>query len=182
MNDLKIDFDSVRLIEPCDEYMESFRGSIREYRLERVDDFSYPRVNSRREQRVYLRRVKDNRLGRNMPSGRVPSSEFWLVDDRQYLGTGSVRHFLTDNLRKLGGNIGYSIRPAAWRNGLGTIQLSLLLQEAKKLDVTSPIVTCFDHNIGSARVIEKNGGVLVEKLRNRYDGVDVLTRIYRIDL
>ena len=182
MGDLKIDFDSIRLIEPCAEYMESFRSSFREYRLKRVEDFSYPRVNSRREQRAFLRRTKDNRLGRNMPSGRVPHSNFWLVDKYNYLGSGDIRHFLTDSLRKLGGNIGYSIRPAAWGQGLGTMQLALLLPEAKKLNIPAPIITCFEHNIASAKVIEKNGGILIEKTYNRYNGVDLLTRIYRINL
>ena len=182
MNNLKIDVDSIRLIEPCMEYMESFREAIREYMHERVEDFAYRRVGSRREQRAFLRCMIDNRLGRNIPGGRVPSSEFWLVDNQRYLGTGNIRHFLTDELRRLGGNIGYSIRPAAWHNGLGTFQLSLLLREAEKLEIASPIVTCFEHNVGSARVIEKNGGMLVEKRYNRHNGADILTRIYRIDI
>ncbi|MCL2415389.1 MAG: GNAT family N-acetyltransferase, partial [Defluviitaleaceae bacterium] len=107
---------------------------------------------------------------------------FWLVDKNLYLGTGDIRHFLTDQLKKLGGNIGYSIRPAAWRNGLGTIQLALLLLESKKLNILSPIITCFDHNIGSARIIEKNGGILLQKVFNWHNGKEILTRIYRIDI
>ena len=182
MNNLQIDFDSIRLIMPCMEYMPSFRASYQEYSANRVEDFGYPPVRSRREMRAYIKRVQDRRLGRNVPSSRVPSSTFWLVDKYSYLGTADIRHFLTDDLRKLGGNIGYSIRPAAWRNGLGTLQLRLILPEAKKLRVLSPIVTCFEHNIGSARVIEKNGGVLMEKVINEYNGERLLTRIYRIDL
>ena len=177
-----VDYETIRLIEPCMEYMESFRKSIREYRLNFVEDFQYRRVNYKREQRAFLRQNKDARLGRNLPYGRVPNSNFWLVDQYNYLGTGNIRHFLTEDLKKLGGNIGYSIRPAAWRMGLGTIQLALLLPEAKKLKIDAPIITCFEHNIGSAKVIEKNGGVLIEKVINEHNGKDTLTRIYRIDL
>jgi len=179
---VSVDFNSIKLIEPCTEYMDSFRESIWEYKAKNVSDFQYPAVKTRREIRAFLRRIKDSRLGRDIPESYVPSSTFWLVDKSQYLGTGNIRHYLTDSLRRLGGNIGYSIRPAAWGAGLGTIQLNLLLNECKKLKIPSPIITCFEHNAASARVIEKNGGTLIEKIYNKYEGKEELTRIYKITL
>lgn len=37
--------------------------------------------------------------------------------------------------------------------------LALALEEAKKLGLEKVLITCHDVNIGSCRVIEKNGGI-----------------------
>jgi len=178
----EINFDSIRLEKPSMTYINSYRAAIAEYRARAVEDFAYPKVSTRYRATAYFKKVENFRRGIDMPRGYVPSSGFWLVDGRHYLGSGDVRHYLTDSLRKLGGNIGYSINPIFWRRGLGTLQLSLLLAEAKKLQITKPIVTCFDENAASAKIIEKNGGVLMHKINNKFRGEDRLTRVYEIDL
>jgi len=163
-------------------YINSYRAAITQYHAQGVEDFAYPKVSTRRSALAYIKRTENFRRGIDLPKGYVPSSSFWLVDGQHYLGSGDVRHYLTDSLRKLGGNIGYSINPLFWRHGLGTLQLALLLQEAKKLRIAKPIVTCFDGNAASAKIIEKNGGVLQRKLTNKFRGEDRLTRVYEIDL
>ncbi|MDR2183821.1 MAG: GNAT family N-acetyltransferase [Clostridiales bacterium] len=182
MDTLKLNYEDIRLIVPQMSYMDSYRAAYEEYGRRGVEDFAYPKVASRRNAAAYLKRLENFRRGIDIPKGYVPSSGFWLVDGRHYLGSGDVRHYLTDNLRKLGGNIGYSINPLFWRRGLGTLQLQLLLKEAKKLHITKPVITCFDENTPSAKIIEKNGGVLIKKINNRFRGQDRLTRIYEIDL
>jgi len=180
---INIDFGNLHLVRPCVGYMHSYRAAIYEYCKWAVEDFAYPKITTRRDVAAFLRRTEQFRRGVGVPSGFVPSSAFWLVDGRNYIGSGDVRHFLNSRLRHLGGNIGYSIRPAAWGRGLGTLQLSMLLHEAKKLHIAKPIITCFDTNAASAKVIEKNGGVLLEKRLNQTDdGKNKLTRIYEIDL
>jgi len=179
----KIEFDrkNLHLVPPCAAYMHSYRAAIHEYMKWAVEDFAYPKLKTRRDVAGFLRTAEENRRGINVRSDLVPSSAFWLVDGRHYLGSGDVRHFLTDKLRVYGGNIGYSIRPAVWQQGLGTIQLALLLDEARKLHIQKPIITCFDANIGSAKVIERNGGVLQRKVVNTIRGMERLTRIYEIE-
>lgn len=184
MNKLAINFENLHLVQPTAAYIDSYRAAIAEYRKYQVEDFAYPKVTTRRDVAAFLRRVDNFSRGIGLPPGFVPSSAYWLVDGKHYLGSGDVRHFLNDNLRRLGGNIGYSIRPAAWKQGLGTIQLALLLTEAANLRISKPIITCFDGNIASAKVIEKNGGRLLRKVNNRYRDSNTprLTRIYEIDL
>jgi len=173
---------NLHLVEPCQMYIDSYRAAIAEYRRHDVADFVYPKVSTRRDAAKFLRELEGARRGIGIKSGFVPSSAFWLVDGRHYLGSGDVRHFLNDSLRTFGGNIGYSIRPAAWRQGLGTAQLAMLLTEAAKLHIAKPIITCFDGNIASIKVIEANGGVLVKKVNVQTRGANRLTRIYEIDL
>ena len=50
---------------------------------------------------------------------RVPETTFFLYVDGIPVGVGSVRHFLTDALRNVGGHIGYSISPKYRHRGYG---------------------------------------------------------------
>ena len=176
----KINFSNLHLIKPCKKYMVSFREALLEFMAHGVEDFSYPKIDNKRDERAYLRRCERFRKGKKIPQNFVPSSTFWLVDGTHFLGIGNVRHALNDNLRRFGGHIGYAVRPAAWRKGLGTLQLALLLAEAQKLNIPNPIITCFDGNIGSIKIIEKNGGVLINKINNKIKDKDRLTRIYQV--
>ena len=182
MESIFINYENLHLTRPCVQYMASYRHAIAEHNTHGVEDFAYPKVDTRREVAAFLKKVDRFHRGIDIPRGYVPGTSFWLVDGKHYLGSGDIRHYLNDNLRKLGGNIGYSIRPSVWRNGLGSLQLALLLREAAKLRVYRPIITCFDGNVASAKIIEKNGGVLLKKINNNFRGRNRLTRIYEIDL
>jgi len=178
---LDIDFENLHLVPPSFEYMDSFKAAVLEFMAHRVEEFSYPKLSTVRDERAFLCRLEKYRKGK-VSQGHVPSSAFWLVDGKNYLGSGDVRHYLNDNLRRLGGNIGYAIRPGAWQKGLGTKNLALLLEEARKLGVTKPIITCFETNLASIKIIEANGGRLIGTANNRVKAVLTLTRIYEIDL
>ena len=57
------------------------------------------------------------------PTGHVPCTYFWMVDDTDpltYLGSLSLRHDLTPHLLDFGGHIGYSVRPSARQRGVAT--------------------------------------------------------------
>lgn len=61
------------------------------------------------------------------------------------------------------GHIGYAIVP--WKQGRGyaTLALRLLLPEAKAVGLAFVEITTDPDNLGSQRVIQANGGVLVER-------------------
>ena len=82
-----------------------------------------------------------------------------------------------------GGNIGYGIRYSKWNKGYGTIMLSLALKYAKEvIGLNKVLITCDDNNVGSARIIEKNFGLLQDKIINVIDGVERITRRYWIEI
>ena len=56
--------------------------------------------------------------------------------------------------------------------------LELSLMEAKKIGLSKILITCDDDNVGSARVMEKNGFVLGDKIENNFDGTPFVTRRY----
>lgn len=95
----------------------------------------------------------------------VPQTIYWLNIDSIPVGIGKLRHYLNDNLRKVGGHIGYSIRPSERKKGYGNLILNEILKEAKKLNIDEVLLTCDADNIPSRKVIEKNNGIL-ESMEN----------------
>lgn len=110
----------------------------------------------------FICRLDERSRGIELPLGYVPDSSFWLVrrSDGAVVGVSNLRHRLTPALEDVGGHIGYSIRPSQRRKGYGTCILALTMEKARALGLGQVLVTCDTDNRGSARVIEKNGGVL----------------------
>jgi predicted acetyltransferase len=116
---------------------------------------------------AFVQRLQDDERGVNLKPGIVPSSAYWLLrqdaEGVTVLGVSALRHALTPALEEAGGHIGYSIRPSERRRGYGMRILALTLPPARALGLDRVLVTCDTDNIGSARVIEKNGGVLASE-------------------
>ncbi len=98
---------------------------------------------------------------------KVPYTTFWLYADGVPVGFGSVRHFLTEALSKIGGHIGYGIAPQYRGKGYGNEILRLLLSEAYKLEIEKVLVTVRLDNMASQAVAMANGGVITGKTEER---------------
>ena len=112
--------------------------------------------------------VKDSKQAGIVDGWKVPSTTFWLFENGRPVGTGRVRHFLTDALLEQGGNVGYSIRPDARGRGLGKKLLSLLIVESKKLGLDKLLLTIHNHNEPSIHVALANGGVIEKITEDRH--------------
>lgn len=97
------------------------------------------------------------------PAGFVPMTMLWWAEGDAYLGRISLRHRLDEHLREIGGHIGYDIRPSARRRGHATAMLAAALPRMAALGVDKALITCDFDNIGSRKVIERNGGVLEDR-------------------
>lgn len=169
----------MKLIKPRLEYMESYRGAVSEnlklsQKLESFQDLPPDEL---------FRLMETRERGEDLPEGFVPESFFWMVEGDRFLAQITFRHRLTPGLERFGGHIGYAVRHSEWNKGIGTEmlrQLLVFLREQETVDRV--LITCNDENIGSARVIEKNGGVLQDKIENVIDGEQRLTRRYWITL
>ena len=108
--------------------------------------------------------------GEGLPEGWVPGTTRFLVHEGRILGLFNLRHRLTDNLKRFGGHVGYSVRPSERRRGHGIRLLEAAKDLARSLGIERMLVTCHPDNVASVGVIVKCGGVL-EDCR-RYEPVE----------
>ena len=91
----------------------------------------------------------------------------------------NIRHHLNESLLFCGGHIGDGIRPSERRKGFATGMIRLALEKCRELGIRQVLMTCDKDNIGSAKSIMKNGGILENEIVNE-DGVT--EQRYWIDL
>lgn len=101
-----------------------------------------------------------------VPEGHVPNSVYFLLDDERdrLLGAVDIRHHLNDELLECGGHIGDGIRPSERRKGYATKMIGLALDKCRDLGIDRVLMTCNKANVGSAKSIINNGGVLENEL------------------
>jgi len=104
-------------------------------------------------------------------NGRVPDSTFFCLDEDRniFVGAVNIRHYLTESLLQDGGHLGDGVRPSERRKGFATAMIGLALEECRHLGIDRVLMTCDKDNIGSAKSIMNNGGVLENEVMS--DGV-----------
>ena len=150
---------NLRLVKACEEYrsqisdmMEEWYGTgekIVPYAIRRLDyrDFEYYCQNLE---------IRDD------STGMVPDSTFFCLDEdrNRIVGAVNIRHYLNESLLLNGGHIGDGVRPTERRKGIATKMIALALQECRKLGIEKVLMVCDKKNIGSAKSIMNNGGIL----------------------
>jgi predicted acetyltransferase len=171
------------LAAPSARYRDSFIAALDEFAPDE-DAVGFERQLAASDFDAYLRRCAAWSRGKELPDGWSPSwipmSVFWLVDGKDYIGTVNVRHTIADIAQDSGGHVGYAIRSSQRRKGYGRMICRLALDEARKLGLDRVLLTCADDNVGSVNIIERNGGVLEDKIM--VEGRSALTRRYWIEL
>ncbi len=145
------------LTEPSIAYRDSYLASIQEFQAEGrhlYDDLEMLAADFA----GFVRYLQEQADRTKLKPGWVPGTDFWLIDDNEFIGRLSVRHELNAALLKVGGHIGYEIRPTKRMHGYGKEILRLGLEKAKALGLHRVLVTCDEDNIGSKKIIEHNGG------------------------
>lgn len=112
--------------------------------------------------------------------GRVPDSTFFCLDEERNIIVGAVniRHYLNESLLRNGGHIGDGVRPSERRKGIATAMIALALDECRKLGLEKVLMVCDKDNVGSAKSIINNGGILENEIL--VDGI--VEQRYWIDL
>ena len=176
--------EDIKLIPPDIQYRDSYVEAMREG-LYLVPATEEDILLAARDFGAYMAKRRDLNFIFTLPGGqkarRVPSTEFWLVkgDDR-FLGRVSVRHELSEHLRRHGGHIGYAVRKSERGKGYGRFMLEQALVYAKKIGLEKVLLTCNDDIVDSIKIIEGAGGVLQDKIS--IEGRPMLHRRYWIEL
>ena len=141
------------------DYRES--GDRRYYRDVVADGFDFE---------AYVTLLHRHALGISLEEGLVPYTTYWLMDEGKgtIFGVSRLRHKLNKVSQKEGGHIGYDV-PPSWRGeGNATELLRQTLLKARAMGLFRVLLTCDEENRASARVIEKNGGVLENRIVSDY--------------
>ena len=99
-------------------------------------------------------------------NGLVPDSTFFALDTERniFVGAVNIRHYLNESLLLNGGHIGDGVRPSERRKGYATEMIRLALEECKKIGIARVLMVCYKDNIGSAKSIKNNGGILENEI------------------
>ena len=85
--------------------------------------------------------------------------------DNKIIGCIELRHTLSEDLKVLGGHVGFSVTPKERKKGYATEMLRQVMEKARSLGIPALMLTCDTENAASKRTIMKCGGVL-EKVRS----------------
>lgn len=95
-----------------------------------------------------------------------------LADDSNHIyGLINLRHELKGKLTEVGGHIGYGIRPSERKKGYATLQLKLILDKLKELNINQALITCRENNIASKKTMEKFIGKKDTLVPSNHEGI-----------
>lgn len=161
------------LVRPCVRYKASFLEGLREFHRE-GRNLRYDISELDKDFESFVLSIRQKEDADEFVRQMVPETVFWLIDSGEYIGRISIRHWLNEYLHTYGGHIGYEIRPSKRQRGYGKQVLRLGLQEAGRLGLEKVLVICSTGNIGSKKIIEGNGGILENEIRQERDRTSIL--------
>ena len=167
----------IKLVKLEEKYKKQFMDMMDEWTAtgEKIIPYSI-RKNDYKNFDFYLKNLEVKEETENA----VPDSTFFGLDtDRNiFVGAVNIRHYLNESLLLDGGHIGDGVRPSERRNGFATQMIRLALEECKKLGINKVLMVCDKDNIGSAKSILNNNGILENEIS--VDGV--IEQRYWIDI
>ncbi|MDD3067851.1 MAG: GNAT family N-acetyltransferase [Acholeplasmataceae bacterium] len=168
-----------KLIKPQKKHKKAFISYIEEWGMESITPVTFDLKNETYE--TLLDRFHQAKHDLNLPSGYIPESNYFFVDeDEKIIGCVNIRHHLDEVLYRIRGHIAYGIRPSRRGEGLASMMLEVALKKAKKLGIDRVLMVTDKNNIASAKVIQANGGILSNETYDMTDH-EVIQR-YWIDL
>jgi len=153
----------LQLVKLCEKYRSRLNDMMEEWTASGEEIIPYAiRKNDYRNFHKYLDEIEVA----EPKDGLVPDSTFFALDTERniFVGAVNIRHTLNEKLLLSGGHIGDGIRPSERRKGYATEMIALALEECKKLGICRVLMCCDKGNIGSAKSIMKNGGVLENEI------------------
>jgi len=152
------------LVRLSEEYRSHLNDMMDEWTLknEEIVPYSIRRIDYRDFYR-YLQSFEEEQEG--LP-GFVPATTLFALDTERdiFVGAVNIRHRLNERLLLNGGHIGDGVRPSERRKRYATKMIALALGECRKLKLDSVLMVCDKQNIGSAKSIINNGGVLENEI------------------
>lgn len=153
----------LRLVKLSEEYKRHLNEMMEEWYATGENIIPYViRKNDYKDFEYYM----DNLEVKEGTENLVPDSTFFCLDEDRdiFVGAVNIRHYLNEALLRDGGHIGDGVRPSERRKGIATKMIGLALDECRKLGIDRVLMVCDKDNIGSAKSIINNGGVLENEI------------------
>ena len=170
--------DELELVFPTPEY----KTQVEEYLQEFFDNGEYEIAGDGGLDRIknfeeWLLKVQKDLSEESIEDNRIPATLYLTVrkSDNRVVGNLQIRHKLNEKLLQDGGHIGDSVRPSERRKGEATEQIRLALKKCKELGIDNVLMDCDKTNIGSAKSIINNGGILENEV---YIGNELVQRYW----
>jgi len=153
--------ENLRLIKPIDSLENEYLDMLLEWKQSGEELIPWSLNLDTTNFHLMIESLNGYSKGIGLPDGFVECSTYWLVNkSNKVLGAIDIRHKLNDFLLFRGGHIGYGIRPSERMKGYAGIMLSLALKQCEIIGISKVLITCLKNNIGSAKTIIKNQGIL----------------------
>ncbi len=155
----------LKLILPTKKYEKSYNSLIKEaYNYGDYKEMGNSLIRDNETFNSMLKRVNNRRFGKNIVKCDVPSTIYWIIHKNEIVGTIDLRHKLNKSYLEKYGHVAYYIKPSKRNNKIATNALKIALNKYKKMYAKKILITCYDDNIFSKKVIIKNGGILNDKV------------------
>ena len=146
-----------------------FQEANDEYPFEGVSDLKKVINNSFEE---YFNGLEINKHIDEIYPTYANQTTYVLADDSNHIyGLINLRHELKGKLTEVGGHIGYGIRPSERKKGYATLQLKLILDKLKELNINQALITCRENNIASKKTMEKFIGKKDTLVPSNHEGI-----------
>ena len=146
-----------------------FQEANDEYPFEGVSDLKKVINNSFEE---YFNGLEINKHIDEIYPTYANQTTYVLADDSNHIyGLINLRHELKGKLMEVGGHIGYGIRPSERKKGYATLQLKLILDKLKELNINQALITCRENNIASKKTMEKFIGKKDKLVPSNHEGI-----------
>ena len=146
-----------------------FQEANDEYPFEGVSDLKKVINNSFEE---YFNGLEINKHIDEIYPTYANQTTYVLADDSNHIyGLINLRHELKGKLMEVGGHIGYGIRPSERKKWYATLQLKLILDKLKELNINQALITCRENNIASKRTMEKFIGKKDTLVPSNHEGI-----------
>ncbi|MBR3198717.1 MAG: GNAT family N-acetyltransferase [Bacilli bacterium] len=167
-----------------DKYMTDF-SKIDEYNKDFHDNFpDWKPFVTKENFENFLKEVEEKKQG--IGNDGVKEIFYWFMEGDKIIGAGGIRlnPEVDERTKIYCGHIFYQIVPSKRKQGYGTILCHLLLKKMQELGFKEAIITCFDTNKGSIKIIEQNSGEFIEKIYDIEEKNErfKITRRYKVNI
>lgn len=165
-NSKKVCQEELELVQPTNEYKEQVEEYLQEFldngEMEIAGDGGLDII---KDFDKWLEKIQNDMSVETMEKDRVPSTVYLTIrkSDKRIVGNLQIRHFLNEKLLNYVGHIGDSVRPSERKKGYATEQIRLALEKCKELGIGNVLMGCEKDNVGSAKSIQNNGGILEDE-------------------